>query len=125
MTLDHVAAAATDAAEIVAAVGVLLGALVAVVRRVILKPLTDHVDQRVDGLEAKVEERLRPIEYQLHPNGGGSMRDAVKRIEAKVDGVGLSLTAYEAKTSTFMRAQATALSREGVDVPRPEDFGIE
>jgi hypothetical protein len=32
-----------------------------------------------------VVDRIVAIEYQLHPNGGGSMKDAVDRIEVKVD----------------------------------------
>jgi hypothetical protein len=40
-----------------------------------------------DGLPGRpgVVERITSIEYQLHPNNGGSMKDAVNRIESKVD----------------------------------------
>lgn len=40
-----------------------------------------------DGLPARpgIVDRLIYIETELRPNGGGSMKDAVNRIEAKVD----------------------------------------
>jgi hypothetical protein len=33
---------------------------------------------------AEVEQRLARVEEQLHPNGGGSLRDAVDRVDARL-----------------------------------------
>jgi hypothetical protein len=88
-------------------VGVVLGALV----RFVIQPLwrltikTGHFldswngEPARDGLPARpgVVDRIVAIEYQLHPNGGGSMKDAVDRIEAKVDEQ--AATAAEVKTA--------------------------
>lgn len=87
--------------------------------------LERQIDAKVSEARIAVDERLRPIEYQLHPNGGNSMKDSVRRIEAKVEALGTAVAASEAKHSTYLRAQATELSREGLHPPRPEDFGIE
>lgn len=120
-----VLAVIVQAGAVVAAISAIVGAVAAAVRWAVLRPLRRSFEDRLDTLQDSFDERLRPIEYQLNPNGGGSMRDAVRRIEHKVEDVQHALAAYEAKTSTFIRAQATALQREGVSTPRPEDFGIQ
>lgn len=70
-----------------------------------LKKLGDTVDDLVGeparkGVQARpgVMERLEAIEAQLHPNGGGSIRDAVNRTESAVrrveDGLAAHLEAH-------------------------------
>ncbi|MFJ2443457.1 MULTISPECIES: hypothetical protein [unclassified Streptomyces] len=37
---------------------------------------------RLDG----IEERLTAVEHELHPNSGASLRDAVDRVDATLNG---------------------------------------
>lgn len=97
--------------------GIIIGALV----RFVFRPLwrltvkTGHFldswngEPARDGLPARpgVVDRIVAIEYQVHSNDGGSIKDAVGRIESKVDAqteaaatVKAALEAEQAKVRT-------------------------
>jgi hypothetical protein len=88
----------TDPAAGVLAAGAILAALAGIGRWLVLPTfrlarLTWRFLEDWNGQPARhgeppvpgVVDRIVAIEYQLHPNGGGSMKDAVDRIEVKVD----------------------------------------
>lgn len=55
-------------------------------------PERPGVMARLDGIEhdlgrlAGIDERLGRVEHELHPNSGSSLRDAVDRVEAGLNG---------------------------------------
>lgn len=67
------------------------------------------------GVEARpgVMERLKTIEEEMRPNGGGSMRDAVNRLEVR-------LTSVETKLAHYIEAQQPV--NVNVNVP-PSQLG--
>ena len=103
----------------------LVGAVVALIRVVILRPITSRLDERVRVVERQLVDRLDAIDHQLTPAHGRSMRDTLERVEARIDAVTLTITSYEGRMSTYTRALASSLREQGFTVPRPEDFDIE
>lgn len=77
----------TDLAAMAAAILVVCAAAAAAVR---LPPVRwlgrTLVSQPVTAwLNRELTEAIEPIITQLHPNGGGSARDAIDRVEARLD----------------------------------------
>ena len=125
MEWDELGDAITTAGAIAGALTVLVGAVVALIRVVILRPLTARMDERVHLVETRLVGRLDIIDDQLTPARGRSMRDTLERVEARIDAVTLTITSYEGRMSTYTRALASSLREQGFSVPRPEDFDIQ
>ena len=125
MSWGEVGDAITTAGAIAGALTVLVGAVVGLIRVVILRPLTSRMDERVRVVEARLGRRLDTIDDQLTPSAGRSMRDTLERVEARLDAVTLTITSYEGRMSTYTRALASSLREQGFTVPRPEDFDIQ
>lgn len=109
MTIDVI----LQAAGVIAALGVILGGLYAtyrVARRVDTaigvdkdgKTAIERLDSRVTDMAGKVER----VEYQLFPNGGGSMSDRLTRVDRQV----VDLTA---KTEIVLTLLTTLVDNHG------------
>lgn len=77
----------TDIASVAAAVLVITGALAGATR---LPPVrwvgrTLFVAPVTSWLHRELREAVEPIVSQLHPNGGSSTRDAIDRVEQRLD----------------------------------------
>ncbi|MGW1127447.1 hypothetical protein [Streptomyces sp. NPDC002526] len=98
VAIDVVVIWCVAAAAVAAALG-LLWRMTRGVRRIVLRvdefvddwngvpgrpgvPERPGVMARLDG----IEERLGSVEHELHPNSGSSLRDAVDRVDAAVNG---------------------------------------
>jgi hypothetical protein len=99
----------------VSAVGAVV---IVVVRFAVLRPLRDFLDERLDA----VNERLASVENELRFNGGTTMRDAVRRIEHKLDATRHDIDRARDHNRLFIATTYDALERAGVDVPDPEIF---
>jgi hypothetical protein len=116
--------AVVTAGAISGALTVTVASIVAVVRVLILRPLTARMADQVRVVESRLAGRLDQIDSELTPRHGSSMRDTLERVEARVDAVTLTITSYEARQSTYIRALASSLREQQLTVPRPEDFDI-
>lgn len=55
-----------------------------------------------------VMERLRAIEQELHPNGGSSLRDAVDRVESRLDAHERAHVPVQVNVGTMPAADSSA-----------------
>lgn len=78
-------------ASVIAALGAVLGILIKIgnlIRRgeqliAMDKDGKTSIDRMTDRLDNQ-DERLNRIDYQLHPNGGGSLSDKVNKVEKDI-----------------------------------------
>lgn len=102
MALSTLTSGLVEAAAIVGAAAVVLGAIARashsrpvrwVTRRLLTDPLAEAL---VDHIGPVVEARLQRALAELVPNGGSSLRDAVDRIEERVVSIDDRVSALEA-----------------------------
>jgi Na+/H+ antiporter NhaB len=111
-------------ASLAGALTVISGALIAFVRFAVLRPLTRIVDDRVSQMEDSLGARLAVVEKEISYNGGATMRDAVRRIEQKIDAQNARHKAHEDRAAIHVRALSEALERQGLDIPDPKNYGF-
>jgi hypothetical protein len=128
----HIDPAAANPAAVILATGAILAALAGIGRWLVLPGLrlaratwrfledwNGHPGHHGEPAVSGVVDRIVAIEYQLHPNGGGSVKDAVDRIEAKVDRqtasaaeVKAALEVEQAKVRSELEAHRTSTTEQ-------------
>ena len=73
------------------------GAIWATMESIVIASTAIYLFQRVFK---KIDKRLDKIEYQLHNNGGESMKDAIDRIEADVIELRINQAVIKARLET-------------------------
>lgn len=73
------------------------------------------VDVRLDGIESA----QAAMAAELQPNGGGSMRDAVNRLETGQEATNARLTALESRLTALESAKPVTVNVHGQAAPSP------